>query len=393
MSIQMSSKYDASQPFHVYYDLDIVNNDTTGTNPPPILRFNEIRNSPYLMSPENYFMTVARFTLMTPSLPSFIPQVELGQADVNRTIYTFTMTQNVTGFGVVEFQQHVKYVPTDLSQPTPTPPLTFQDITSDYYFMYGYQQWNTQLNIALQECYDGLKALVEGKGDTMSSPYAPFFEFDPATYRFILNADQIGYDNAVAEPIHIYCNSPLYTILSSFQFIRYGYQNITNGKNYRFVVNSNHDTNVFVLKDYTAIQMFQESSTVGLMNPIQSLVFTTAMLPVVPELVSLPKVFNSDSKLFNTGNNANIAPILTDFQVPFAPDNTYKPTIEYSPPGEYRLADLYGTSPLSAIELTVFWKDQFANLHPFTLGAGCSGNIKILFRRKDFNTASLYKSI
>jgi hypothetical protein len=139
--------------------------------------------------------------------------------------------------------------------------------------------------------------------------------------------------------------------------------------------------------------MYQEGSTIALLNPIQSLVFTTAMLPVIPSLTSVPKVFNAPSGLFNVGNNSNLTPVLTDFQVPISATNTYRPSVEYTPSSEYRLADLYGTSPLSALEMSVFWKDVYGGLHPFFLGAGCSANIKIMFRRKDFNTALLHKTI
>jgi hypothetical protein len=121
------------------------------------------------------------------------------------------------------------------------------------------------------------------------------------------------------------------------------------------------------------------------MNPIQSLVFTTSLLPVQETNVSAPKVFGSDSRLTSSNNNVNIAPIITDFEVPFSADNTYRPNIEYSPQSEYRLVDLYGASPISAIELSCFWKTQFGNLVPFYLNSNCKANIKLMFRRKDFN--------
>jgi hypothetical protein len=392
MSIQLSSKYDATQPFQIYYDLDIINNDTTGNNPPPQLRFNEIRNSPYLMSPENYFMSVIRFSLQTPTLPVFIPQVMLGQSDVNKTIYSITMSYDVAGTPV-EYQQYLTYVPTDTAQPSPSPPLTFQDLTSAYYYTMTYQHWALMLNNTLTACFNGLNAAVVAAGGTLPTTNPPFFEFDPQGLLLILDADELGFSSSLSNPIKIFTNSPLYTLLSSFQFTSYGYQNITNGKNYQFNIYNINNTNVLNLPTYNALQMYQEGSTCGLLNPISSIVFSTAMLPVSPSLISVPKVFNSDSRLFNVGNNANLAPILTDFQIPFSATNTYKPTLEYAPSSEYRLVDMYGTSPLSALEMSVFWKDNFGTLHPFYLGAGCSATIKIMFRRKDFNTNSLFRTI
>jgi hypothetical protein len=384
MSIQLKSKISQTQTYHTYYDLEIINNDTTGQNPPQILRFTEIRNSPYLMSPENYFLTVCRFQVQTPSLPVFIPQVQLGQADRNLLIYSFTLT-----YKNYEYLQYVQYTPTDFSASLPTPPLVFQDIESQYYFMYSYQQVISIFNTALLNAFNGLNTLVVAGGDTLPTANAPFFEFDPQLLLCILNADELGYSNTLTNPINIFCNAPCFTLFSTFQALNYGYTNIINGKNFQLIVKNINGTNILTLPTYNALQMYQEGSTCALWCPIQSLVFTTALLPVNPELVSIPKVFNADSKLFNTGNNSNLQPVLTDFVVEFNPNNTYKPNVVYAPNGEYRLIDLYGTSPLSAIELSVFWKDNFGGLHPFYLNSGCSANIKLLFRRKDYNNVNL----
>lgn len=384
MSIQLKSKLSFGQPYHIYYDLDLINNDTTGQNPPQILRFTEIRNSPYLMSPENYFVSVARFSIQTPSLPVWIPQAQIGQANPNLLIYSFTLK-----YKTYEYQQYVNFVPTDLSQPTPAPPITFQDLETAYYFVYTYQQAISMFNTALASAVSGLNALVVAGGDVLPSTNAPFFEFDPNALLFILDADEAGYANTLANPIQLFCNAPCFTLFSTFQAIYYGYANIVNGKNFQFVIKNINGTNELTLPTYTALQMYQEESTSALWCPIQSLVFTTALLPVSPELIGVPKVFNSDSNLFNTGNNANISNILTDFIVPFEPNNTYKPNIVYTPNGEYRLMDLNGASPLSALEMSVFWKDVFGTLHPFYLNSGCSASIKLMFRRKDFNNVNL----
>jgi hypothetical protein len=386
MSIQLKSQVSSTQAYHIYYDLEMINNDTTGQNPPQILRFSEIRNTPYLMSPENYFMSVVRFQLETPSLPVFIPQAQIGQSDINRLIYSFTLTYN--GY---EFQQYVKYVPCDSSQQLPNPPISFQDLESNYYFVYTYQQWVTMLNKALSDAWAGLNSIITtlSPPQTLPSSNPPFFEFDPQGQLLILNADMAGYANTLAKPINIYCNAPCYTLINSFQALYYGYKNIINGKNFQLLIKNTNGTNELTLPSYTALQMYQEGSTTALWNPIQSLVFTTALLPVACELVSVPKVFNSDSNLFNTGNNANIQPILTDFVVEFNPNNTYRPNVVYTPAGEYRLIDLFGSSPLSAIELTCYWKDVFGGLHPFYLNSGCSGAIKIMFRRKDYNNVNI----
>jgi hypothetical protein len=384
MSIQLKSRLSFTQPYHIYYDLDVINNDTTGSRPPQILRLTEIRNTPYLMSPENYFVSVARFSIQTPSLPVWIPQAQIGQNDPNLLIYSFTLK-----YKTYEYQQFVQFVPVDVTQKLPQPPIEFQDLETQYYFIYTYQQCIALFNTALASAVTALNTLVIAGGDVLPSTNAPFFEFDPQNLLCILDADEAGYSNTLTNPIQIFANSPCFTLFSTFQAINYGYSNIVNGKNFQFIIKNINGSNVLTLPTYNALQMYQEESTSALWCPINSIVFTTALLPINPELVGVPKVFNSDSNLFNTGNNSNIQNILTDFIVPFEPGNTYKPNLTYTPNGEYRLMDLNGSSPLSALELTVFWKDVFGTLHPFYLNSGCTASIKLMFRRKDYGNVNL----
>ena len=71
------NNYD-SLPHHVYYDASIINNDQSGTKPPPRLNFQDIRSTPVLSSPELYELSVVRFNLQTAnSLPIWIPTIQL----------------------------------------------------------------------------------------------------------------------------------------------------------------------------------------------------------------------------------------------------------------------------------------------------------------------------
>ena len=93
--------------------------------------------------------------------------------------------------------------------------------------------------------------------------------------------------------------------------------------------------------------------------------------------------------MIQAGSSANVFPIISDFAVPFAPGNTYVPDITYQPSGEYRLIDLYGESPQKQIDISVYWRDQYGLLHPFLVGSGCTGSLKIMFRSKQYNNISL----
>jgi hypothetical protein len=126
------------------------------------------------------------------------------------------------------------------------------------------------------------------------------------------------------------------------------------------------------------------------MNPVQSIVFTSTILPVVMESVGTPLILNgTSSSQISIGSTANVFPVVTDFIVPFSATNGYVPDVSYVPSGEYRLVDLYGESPANQVDIQVYWKDQYGLLHPFYLGSGCSGSLKLMFRRKDYNDVSI----
>jgi hypothetical protein len=126
-------------------------------------------------------------------------------------------------------------------------------------------------------------------------------------------------------------------------------------------------------------------SSAPLWNPVKQLLFTTALMPVNNELVGLPVVQNSDPRLNTDVQNNNFSPIITDLEVPLISGDETKCNISYSPSGEYRLIDLQSNQPINSIEISVYWKDQYGTLHPFTLEPGCFSSLKILFRKKVFN--------
>jgi hypothetical protein len=129
-------------------------------------------------------------------------------------------------------------------------------------------------------------------------------------------------------------------------------------------------------------QNVSEYSPLPYWNPIDKVVFTTAQLPVVPQLIAAASNYYTSTQ--NSGTNADVSYILCDFSAQLSTGTEYKPNITYIPPAEYVLNELYGDVPLSSISIYVFWKDKFGDLHPFLLEAGGTALLKIMFRKKDF---------
>ena len=428
MSVQLQSKYSGNQPFHVYYDMDLINNNNTVAAIPTAFRYTEVRNQPFLGSPENYFLSVVRFQVQTPTLPVFIPQILLGQSDTNKTAYSITLTWTATTTNVYTSvvpagtQTYVQYVSYDTTQVQPvvdplTGSLSVADLTNPYYYMYSITQWVNLINAAFVTAFAQLQTNINagavgadiaqwnalaGVVLPAQSARAPFMEWNPVALTATINADVALYSTslnggsvaAVPNPVKIFFNTAMYALYNNFQYVSYGFTNPTFGRNFQLIM-FNAQTNLYnvpVAVPYNAIQVYQEGQTAALLNPVSALVFTTSLLPIVQSNVGTPFLV-STSGITGSSGLANIAPIITDFIVPYSALNTYKPDVSYTPTSEYRLVDLYGTSPLSAIEVSVFWKDFYGQSHPLLLGAGSSASIKLLFRRKDFYNASLFRSI
>jgi hypothetical protein len=191
-----------NSPTHVYLDLDVINNDSTTDDPPPNLRFEEIRNSPFLSDTGNYFVSIIRFSIQTgSSLPLFIPRIEIGQTNPNKTVYNMTFTYSgVNGSGTsinVEYNFPVIYLPNN-SQPTPAQPLTSQDLTTTYYYVNAYQDFIYMINQALSSAWSSFSANVNTQyGSTvLQTKYVPFMVFDPETGRIVMNGSKINFEEA-----------------------------------------------------------------------------------------------------------------------------------------------------------------------------------------------------
>ena len=370
----------SSEPTHIYVDLCAVNNDY-GTKPPSTLTFTDSRDAPYVKDPSDYFFSVIRFHIDTNTLPAMIPQIQPNQDDINKTIYSFTLT-----YKTYEFQQFLEFMPQDLTCPLPKTPNQnggVQDVSTGYYFLQNYSFFVKLLNATLDECYLGLKNIVEEDGDTLPSNYAPFIVFDNSSGELIFNCDAAAYDSSLSNPINIYLNTAMQVLLSGFGFLTFSHTDGT-GKNYKLLVVNDFNTNVLELEQYNAIQIYQEyNSTSGAWSCVQSVVIVSTTLPVSGTLQSAPKQFNSLSNMNNKASNFSLN-IISDFQVVSQSKNDWKPSVNYVASGnQYRFLDLYGHTSINSLSFEIYFRDIYNNFYPVTLASSCNANLKILFRAKN----------
>jgi hypothetical protein len=373
----------------VYYDITISNLQNT-TTAPPVIYFNETRNSPFILDPQSYYLSIVRFTLDTNTLPVIQPDIQpTPNSNVNLTTYSITLewSNPIAPFQTFVQQTFLVFVPQNNQAVVPAPPsqtLTgLQNNETGYYDIFNYQYWILLVNNTFQACYTALNAQVVGAGLVLPSPNVPVLSWDTQTNIAILNADQAGYDDTAANYIEIFFNSSLFNLFSSFPFIIESNNALVSGKNARIIMSGFGGANIVqfppVAPTYTALQIVQEYSTLALWTPITSIVFTSNTLPIVANQVSAPLLFNDGKRFQSGGNNSNISQIITDF---VSNNGIYKPNVVYIPSAQYRLVNLVGNTPLYNIDIEVFYKNRVGEFIPIRLASGGTATLKILFTRK-----------
>ena len=369
----------------IYYDIQVTNVENSSTIP-PILYFNESRNIPFINVPEDYYMSIIRFTLDTQTLPIFIPTINTNPItnptqNLNQTIYSFQFSYGAFNSGEI----FIEWSPQNTFLTAPPfitgGNLAVQDITTGYYDCYTFEFFINLINQQMETAFNTFKASVIGfPADAVS----PIIAWDGSQNiaRLILEKSFL---NSNATPIFLFFNNPLYNLFGSFNTIRNGYT-VTNGKNFQILVIDYGGFNSYQLTDfitgvtYDVIEVIQEYSTISAWSPISSIVFTSNTMPIVANQLSKPTVFVEGASLGNYGNNSNFQQIITDL---VTDTGFYKPSITYNPTAQYRYISMNGNSPLTNIDVAVFFKTRIGQLVPFRLNSGGTCTIKILFTKKD----------
>ena len=209
-----------NDPYHVYMDLDVINNDYNSTSKPQ-LRFEETRNTPFLPGDSaDYFCSIVRFNVQTGNtLPVFIPRIQTGQNDPCKTIYTVSF-EYMFGSQLCTGSANVMYEPEDMTAPLPPPPITSQDLSTNYYNVYNYQHFILLVNQAIVAAWANLYLDIKQKSSQaywdslVGISIIPFIEWDTSTNRILITADQKLFDKALSTPISLLFNERLYELFA-----------------------------------------------------------------------------------------------------------------------------------------------------------------------------------
>lgn len=212
------------EPEHIYYNATIIDNETKdkGINNNPLAQFKESRSSSLIENPSHYDFTINRFSMngVGKSIPIFIPLIETGQTDINKTIYKITLELIKTGTGAGTYEEtlNITYQP-QIQSPTPSQPLIKQDLTSHYYYVYSYDFFTGLINDALSIAVDNIKTAVIAAGGTLLTSKKPFLRYNELNNRFEIygNTFSFGQDKTSSdETFKIYFNTNLFMLISGF---------------------------------------------------------------------------------------------------------------------------------------------------------------------------------
>ena len=398
---QLNTAKNDINPDQIYYDVTVSNFQSSTTNPNPFY-FNDSRTVPFINKPEDYYLSILRFTVDTGTVPVFLPSIQPNQSDKDLTIYSVSMNWTDTTTGIVySAQEYIKWQPQDTSVEEPSDPLnTFnglQNNNTGYYNCYSYTWLCYLVFTALKAVSAKMEVLTNGLPNQPNFTYSPIFNWDSTSQKAIIYANTETYDlNDAFYPagfsaVNIYFNAPMYGLFNSFP-ARYLGTGTPFGCDYRILIVDVGGVNSQLIIppqitpvgddpyiQYMAITCFQETATTANISPIMALVFTSNTLPIQTNQISTPLVYNNNQIIDYAGNNSATANIITDL---VSDTGTYSPNLVYSPSAEYRLITMYGNAPLTNLDISIFYKIRSGALIPFRLQSGGSVTMKLSFLKK-----------
>ena len=305
-----------------------------------------------------------------------------------------------------------------------------QNLSTKYYWVYTYDWWltlvNTALdnaNLAIYQTYSGVipgnpapaGATAYATFDDWKAVYpSPVMIYDPVSLLFsIITPAMYNQTPIVGRPkFQIYFNVNMEGLFSNFPNNYYndgvgipwayappatvalpdGYANAVLVYPVGGILGLNVITTASLPvppTTYTGnwLKMTQNFlSTSTLWSPIDSIVFTSSLLPVQNEASAPPNVLGAK----NIGNSAATSasaftPTITDVAFDLSSDpSAYRKMIYYAPTAEYRMSDFQNSKfDIRNVDISVFWRNRLDNqLYPVSMFNLSSVSIKLMFRKK-----------
>lgn len=357
---KISGKVDTS---YIYYNASFLNN---GFDPVPA-KISENRTQPILDTPEDYDMSVIRFSIDTSSIPINVP---IMQNITGVPSMTDTESRVLIGYQGLYYGDYVVYTEDSLH-----PLYKFPTI-------YNYQRWLDLVNTCIAKIYTDNSPSIPGT--------PPQYIYDPVTQLISIYVDSNYLPAAGANQIKLYLNNVLIEYLYNFEYIvdnldvsfvdfDHDYQLVITNTNTSVMpaVGSRQNLPISLQTTTPLYKCTQTTNSMAHWLSFRSIILSSTLLPFRSEAIP-NKVAQADNYSSN-----NIFPILSDFIIPSQNNVTdFLCTVEYLPTAEYRRISLNGRTPLTNIDLTFYWTDYAGNKYPIYLPRNTGLSVKIIFEKK-----------
>ena len=382
------------EPTHTYLDITLCNNkiDINDTTPVPIV-FNTKRDADYLQNPNDYFVSVIRWSLDA-RLPIIVPQLQVGSSILTdakgqywNSVYNITLQYNKIESGVLktrEVSTFVKFRPQRAIKP-PFTTITNVSKTFDepYFYIDSIQYFMSLVNDTLQETFIALRTLY-GTGVATFQDNTPILQYNyDGNFSLVAPVEFFQGTTTTEGRGDVYFNSSLYTLFNGLNAYEEGLKN-EGGlglKNYKILfADATQETSV---AGATMIYTQTEYPVVPFWSPVSSIVFTSQGIPVEPTNTNPTTIVGNS--IGAVENNLNLSSVITDFDVNLNIGTESRNIIYYATGGEYRFFDLNSNRPLADINIIAGWKDKLSGaIHSLYLFSGAGATLKLLFRKKNF---------
>jgi len=391
-----------TQKDHIYYNIKIHNDGIDDTNIP--IFFNENRGSPLVEKASDYYVSIIRFNLETTNLPVLLLRPDTNiltnpTKNINQLVYKIGFSFDNFESGTLNFYKNIVYIPSILNTLTTPTSINFNDKLKEnsYYYVYNIQAFMIMMNETIAGILNEMSQYATTNGDVYIPPIEPpIFVFNALTGIITYKFTSFTY-NGVEQPIYFGCNHSLYSVLSGFGFeynafkpdqyvLKYINLDFVN-KDYDIVGVGETEGQKSITRDPYVFKVSQDFPSISILNPVSSVSFSTSRLPIQPTQEAKPLITGGTSLYGNNnGENNDFSPIINDFSVYNENGYAYKPSIFYNPSSEYKLNDLFGSNPISHIDILCNWIDIYGIKHPMYLESQNSAEIQLLFRKKTFQT-------
>lgn len=403
----------------------------TSISPDPAAEYSSPRTDAILTDLSKYYGSLIRAQINGPGLniPVFQCRVQTGQANVNLSVYSFTLTLGATYdvpapgpgpgqvFNSTPAQVFLVWIAQNQDAPLPLSPVVRQDISTQYYDARDIQWVVGLMNVTLASCMANIQAQFNawwlglgGVAPPTLTTEAPWLRYDPSSGLMTLYADVYGFGGAdrtsagsltADEFFELYMNSQMHGLLAGFPIGKLvdPVESGNLGRTYNFIVFNDLGGNIFSSRDptvlpqgaapylknyYAMTQTF--ISTGAIWSPFDGVVFTASGWPVNSESVDAPQRFGTGSGTAAAGSQTSTESQITDIVVDLERADSTQGQITYLPTAEYRLFSMGGAqTDLRNIGIKFWWRNRLdGSLIPLRIYPGSSISFKLMFRKRDF---------